>query len=184
MRKYLFLVLIFFSILFVMGCKNKKNSSAQLVDNFAPAESDSTMYGVCGEGTAMHTLELITDGGDTLEMSISDEGPDSTEVEGGLLNGDRMAVTAYERNKEYVAQTVINLTTLIGHWTSIDKNFEIAEGGTVKSYVKAEQHPWTSWKILNGKLLLNRDTFKIDELGADSIYLENTKGIFAYKRLK
>lgn len=38
--------------------------------------------------------------------------------------------------------------------------------------MKAEQNPWTSWKILNGKLLLNKDTFMIDELGPDSMYLE------------
>jgi hypothetical protein len=82
------------------------------------------------------------------------------------------------------AQTVINLTTLVGKWTSIDKNFEIEEGGTVKSNVKAESNPWTSWKIFNGKLLLNRDTFNINLLGADSLYLENSKGIYTYKRIK
>ena len=48
--------------------------------------------------------------------------------------------------------------------------------------MKAEQNPWTSWKILNGKLLLNKDTFMIDELGPDSMYLENNAGIFTFKR--
>ena len=52
------------------------------------------------------------------------------------------------------------------------------------SNVKAETNPWTAWKILNGKLLLNKDTFQIVGLGADSLYLENNKGVFAYKRIK
>ena len=39
-------------------------------------------------------------------------------------------------------------------------------------------------KILNGQLLLSQDTFDIYELGADSLYLENRSGIFAYKRVK
>ena len=67
---------------------------------------------------------------------------------------------------------------------SLDKNFEIQEGGTVKCYIKEETNPWTSWKIYNGKLVLNRDTFTIDNLGADSLYLENNEGIFTFKREK
>ena len=77
---------------------------------------------------------------------------------------------------------MVNLTTLLGRWTSIDKNFEIQEGGVVESSVKAETHPWTSWKIYNGNLLLNRDTFNVVQLGADSLYLENGEGIYAFKR--
>ena len=70
----------------------------------------------------------------------------------------------------------------MGKWTSIDKNFELIEGGEVKNNVKAETNPWTSWKILNGKLLLNKDTFEIEKLGPDSLYLENSVGIFTFKR--
>ena len=70
----------------------------------------------------------------------------------------------------------------LGKWTSIDKNFEIVEGGDVVNNVKAEVNPWTSWKIVNGKLLLNTDTFAIDNLGPDSLLLENHKGIYVFKR--
>ena len=100
------------------------------------------------------------------------------------MAGDRLAVIGHEVNGERYAQRVINLTTLLGKWTSLDKNFEILEGGQIKNNVKAETNPWTSWKICNGKLLLNKDTFVIDNLGADSLYLENKDGIFAFKRLK
>ncbi len=48
---------------------------------------------------------------------------------------------------EMMAQKIINLTSLLGKWTSLDKNFDILEGGEVKNNVKAETNPWTSWKI-------------------------------------
>ena len=97
---------------------------------------------------------------------------------------DKVAVTGQKVDGELIADKVINVTSLLGHWTSIDKNFEIEEGGTVRSSVKAESNPWTSWKILNGRLLLNRDTFNINSLGADSLYIENDKGIYTFKRQK
>lgn len=142
---------------------------------------DSTVYGVCGEGTAMHTIELITDGGDTLFYSMFVE--DEADVAGGMMVGDRLAIIGKNDSEGLTALRVINLTTLLGKWTSLDKNFEIVEGGMVNSNVEAESNPWVSWKILNGQLLLNTDTFDIVELGADSLYLENKTGIFAYKRV-
>lgn len=141
---------------------------------------DSTQYGVCGEGSAMHTLELITDGGDTLYYTFQVE--DDTDVQGGMMSGDRMAVMGRSTQEGLVATRIINLTTLLGKWTSLDKNFEIVEGGLVNSSVEAESNPWVSWKILNGRLLLNTDTFYVVSLGADSLYLENQNGIFVYKR--
>ena len=132
----------------------------------------------------MHTLQLITDTGDTLMIALIDGQDQECDVQGGLMVGDRMAVTAHEEADGRVADKVVNLTTLLGRWTSIDKNFEIIEGGAVHSNVKAESHPWTSWKMMNGKLLLNKDTFNIATLGADSLYLENEKGIFVYRRKK
>ena len=101
----------------------------------------------------------------------------------GLLAGDRIALIGYKaQDGEMMAQKIINLTSLLGKWTSLDKNFDLLEGGEVKNNVKAETNPWTSWKILNGKLLLNKDTFAIDKLGSDSLMLENTQGIYVFKR--
>ena len=138
--------------------------------------------------------ELVTDAGDTLTYIILDSEADMdggetkgvvSNVEGGFMAGDKMAVTGMETVEgELVATRAINVTSLLGHWTSIDRNFVIEEGGTVHSEVKAETNPWTSWKILNGQLLLNRDTFDITSLSADSLYLENHKGIYTYKRQK
>jgi hypothetical protein len=169
------------------GCKNNpqhKETATEKIDD-SQAEQDSTIYGVCGDGTMMHTLELITDAGDTLTFALPDTEDGTDPVVGGLLAGDHLAVVKGQPiDGEETAKKVINLTTLQGKWTSIDKNFEIMEGGEVKSNVEAEKDPWTSWKILNGKLLLNRDTFDIDNLGSDSLELENHAGIFLYKRAK
>lgn len=177
----------FVMVVFLSACNNsgKKISTTEPVVDEEVSIPDSTVYGVCGDGTMMHTLELITDAGDTLTYLINLDDDGSQPVVGGLLAGDRLAVLEGQPfDGDKTAKKVINLTTLTGKWTSIDKNFEILEGGEVKSNIEAEKNPWTSWKIINGKLLLNRDTFDIDNLGSDSLFLENKDGIFVYKRAK
>lgn len=166
------------------ACNHQKTprSTADVDSVSAEFGQDSTVYGVCGESTAMHTLELIKDDGDTVRYFIEDDERAEPIVKGGLLTGDRMAVVGHMKDGELVADNIINLTALLGRWTSIDKNFEIQEGGVIASKVQEETNPWTSWKIFNGHLLLNKDTFKINNLGADSLYLENVSGIFTYKR--
>ena len=174
------------TLMALAACQGGKTQQASDQDSLASAmqeDGDSTVYGVCGEGTAMHTLQLVQANGDTLNYLV--DADFQTDVQGGLMAGDRLAVLGTKNaDGENEARTVINLTTLLGKWTSIDKNFEIQEGGAVQSYVKAETNPYTSWRIYNGKLLLNADTFSIDVLGADSLYLENKTGIYAYKRQK
>lgn len=179
--------IVFFSLPICVfgGCVDKKAPDARpLEKTVSETMVDSTIYGECGEGTAMHTLQLITDMGDTLEFTLLDDNDMPSDVQGGLMTGDKMAVVAKDINGMRVATKVINVTTLLGRWASIDKNFVIEEGGTVKSNLKAEKDSWVSWKIFNGRLLLNKDTFIVNTLGADSLYLENDKGIYVYKRQK
>lgn len=165
------------------GCNQKKQSAVTATDTDNEV-NDSTIYGVCGEGTMMHSLELITSMQDTLTILINDEDvPDQTIVAGGLMAGDRMAVTACKTDDGWVAQRILNITSLLGKWTSIDKNFEITDDGEVKSSMKMESKAWTQWRILNGQLLLNRDTFDIVSITADSLEIENHDGIYAYRRM-
>lgn len=166
------------------GNKQKANDNDATTTDTA---ADSTLYGICGEGTAMHTLQLITLTGDTLNLSLlpddaDDPDADAATVNGGLMCGDHLAVLATTTADGPVATKVINLTSLMGRWTSISRNFVIEEGGVVTSDVKAETHPYTSWKIFNGQLLLGRDTFNIVTLGPDSLAIENHNGIYLYKR--
>jgi len=168
------------------ACTNARRPVVQLHSERDTIEvGDSTVYGIIGEETAMHTLQVIATGGDTLQYLLNaDEEPNiESSVMGGLLAGDRVAVCGSEIAGELTATKVINLTTLLGRWTSMARSFTIEEDGSVQGDVKVETRPWTSWRIANGQLLLGKDTFDIVGLGADSLYIENSEGIFAYKRM-
>ena len=186
MRKlaYLFLAVLLSGIL-TTACKEKTAVSPDNgTDSICEEELDTTVYGICGEGTTMHNLELITNDGDTLNLAVNVDDSDTDVVKGGLLSGDKLAVIVTDIYGEKTAGIVVNLTTLGGKWTSLDRNFEIVDGGEVLSTVQSETNPYTSWKIHNGKLLMGRDSFDVVSLGADSLELENSKGIFVYKRQK
>lgn len=186
MRKlvYLFLAVLLSGIL-TTACKEKTAVSPDnRTDSICEEEPDTTVYGICGEGTTMHNLELITNDGDTLNLAVNVDDSDMDVVKGGLLSGDKLAVIVTDIYGEKTAGIVVNLTTLEGKWTSLDRNFEIVDGGEVLSTVQSETNPYTSWKIHNGKLLMGRDSFDVVSLGADSLELENSNGIFVYKRQK
>ena len=172
---------LFGCLTFLASCNGGKTDNADdQRDTLNAGVADSTIYGKCGEGSMMHTLELVTDEGKTLTFTIDEE--NGSDVQGGMMSGDRMAVTYYKTADENIAHKVINLTTLLGRWTSLDKNFTINEDGSIDSNVPAESKPFTAWTICNAKLILNTDTFEILTLGADSLELESAKGIFVYKR--
>ena len=179
------LPLVLLSCLMACNGNKQKNTDNSAATDTATA-ADSTLYGICGEGTAMHTLQLITLTGDTLNLSLLPDDDDDVDtratVNGGLMCGDHLAVLATTTADGPIATKVINLTSLMGRWTSISRNFVIEEGGFVTSDVKAETRPYTSWKIFNGQLLLGRDTFNIVTLGPDSLAIENHNGIYLYKR--
>lgn len=186
MKNLLGIAALFAVVFTTGGCIDNKSKSGGYTDTLSvnvDTTADSTVYGECGESTAMHTLELVTGNGKEVMYSlINMETGEEADVQGGLMIGDKLALTAYKAaDGTMVANKVINLTTLLGKWVSIDKTFEIKEGGVVVSNVK-EPKPVVDWKIVNGKLLLSADTFDIYTLGADSLYLENNAGIFAYKR--
>lgn len=185
MKKISTLLLSFAALLTFIACNNKKSqkvlshSTVALENN---AARDSTVYGTMVDG-GMNSILLQTDKGDTIEYLINPN--DTIEVvKGGKLSGDRFAVISYTEYGDRFVRSAINITSLLGTWTSLDKNFEIKEGGTVASKIQSETDPWTSWKLFNGKLILSKDTFEINQLGADSLALENANGIFVYKRDK
>lgn len=173
------------ALLLIASCTNKGGNNTITATSNDETESlgDTTMYGICGENSAMHTVELIGDDGRIHQLMINPDDSISP-VCGGLLAGDRLAVVAQVVYGDTIVQKAINLTTLRGRWVSIDKNFEIKEGGVVESHLEAETSPWSSWKIYNGHLLLNRDTFDVVALGADSLMIENENGLFGYKRVR
>ncbi len=166
------------------GCKNDKAGNVvDAKDSIADGGiKDTAIYGVVGEGTSMHMLEVITADGKTLTFENGDE--DSlSDVQGGIFSGDRVTLVACGTENSKRVQKLVNLTSLLGKWVSLDRNFEIKEDGSIESSQKAESNPYTQWQMCNTRIILNKDTFDIVLLGPDSLYLENNEGIFAYKRL-
>ena len=140
---------VFFACLALLAsCNGGKTDNADAQrDTLNVGSADSTIYGKCGEGTMMNTLELVTDDGKTLTFTIDKE--NGSDVQGGMMSGDRMAVTYCKTADENIAHKVINLTTLLGRWTSLDKNFTINEDGSIESSIQAESKPYTAWTICN-----------------------------------
>lgn len=179
--RFLFVVVALAGVL--CGCKkenNVNNMPTVNVGNTQEAEGDSTVYGLCVDA-ASNSVQILTNNGDTVEYIFDNPNGENVEL-GGKFPGDRLAIIGYEGKDENLAQKVINITSLQGRWTSLDKDFEILDGGVVESSVQSESNPYTSWKIYNGKLILSKDTFDIGLLGPDSLLLENANGIFAFKR--
>lgn len=187
MKKATIVAAFAMAALVMAGCQDKKSTADADGQDSAKVEnavSDTTVYGTCLEGSN-HRIIIKTDDGRV--MGFTKDVDDSLSVVyGGVLIDDEMAITYYVDKLDYdtVATRVINLTTLRAHWRSLDRDFEFEKGGTVKSNVENESHPWATWRILNGRLLLGKDTFDITMLSADSLYLENNEGIYTYKRVK
>lgn len=185
MKKTPFLFFTIMIVLCIIGCKEQKTKPI-LEKNKITADSlnagDSTVYGTMIEG-GMNSLLLVTDAGDTIEYI---ENPDDTTevVRGGKICGDKFAVIGYRQYGDLFLRSAINLTSLLGNWTSLDRDFDIKEGGTIVSNMESERNPWTSWKIFNGRLVLSKDTFDVLELGPNSMSLENNEGIFVFSRKK
>ena len=172
------------------------------VENYMPF--DQTIYGLCGNGTAMNTLQLLTDNGDTLNLDLTNA-QDNGQVFGGLQAGDRMAVLPNKAKTEAVI--VINQNTLLGDWVMpnpIDGSYvvgiRIKSGGVAES-IDQSSIIYKTWKTYNGKLeiLSQREgggdmeevnLYEILLLGADSLVYK-TSGVekqdeetFEYSRWK
>ena len=166
--------------------------------------TDKTLYGICGEGTAMNTLQLLRDNGDTLVLSITNA-LETGQVFGGLQVGDRLAVFPNATQSEAVI--VINQNALLGDWVmpnpidgSSEVGIRIKEGGVAES-IDQSSIIYKTWKIYNGKLeiLSQREgggdmeevnLYEILLLGADSLVYK-TSGVekqdeetFEYSRWK
>ncbi|MBQ8486178.1 MAG: hypothetical protein IJ533_00815 [Prevotella sp.] len=158
---------------------------------------DSMVYGICGDGSAMNTLQLITDIGDTLTLSIA-EANDKGKCLGGFQSGDRMAVML--KNKT-VASMVINQSALLGDWVmpnpldgSSEMGIRIKEGGIAES-IEQPSLIYRSWKLFNGKLEIvairegggdveETNLYDIVSIGSDSLVYKDAEDTFEYSRYK
>lgn len=183
------------------SCGNKGNQ--QVVENDADTtvvvsiNRDSTLYGICGGGTTGNSLQLITDIGDTLNMSIA-EANDNGRCFGGIEVGDRLAVML--KNKS-VARQVINQSALLGDWVmpnpidgSSEMGIRIKEGGIAES-IDQPSLTYRSWRLFNGKLELvavregggdevETMLYDIIAMGPDTLVFKDSEDTFEYSRYK
>ena len=171
MKKFVF-VGVMTAVMFSLGsCGGGKQQQQEEVSQDTTRVEDlgimdRTIYGLCTDGTAMNTLEMITDNGDTLTLSLT-RAQESGKVLGGLQAADRVAVVANKAKTE--AELVINLNTLMGDWVMpdpIDGSSEIGirikEGGVAES-IDQSTIIYRTWKIFNGNL----DILLVREGGGD-----------------
>lgn len=162
------------------------NKTAAPVDDNDSTETisvkDTALYGVVGEGTTMSVLELVTDEGKTLTFEMNQDS--LADIQGGIFSGDRITLITEKGTEAPAIKKLVNLSSLLGKWTSLDRNFTIKDDGTIESAVSSETNPLTHWTMCNSNIILNADTFSILLLGPDSLELENARGIFLYKRQK
>ena len=195
-------ILLAAAIVMTFGsCGNKGNQ--QVVENDADTtvvvsiNRDSTLYGICGGGTTGNSLQLITDIGDTLNMSIA-EANNNGRCFGGIEVGDRLAVML--KNKS-VARQVINQTALLGDWVmpnpidgSSEMGIRIKEGGIAES-IDQPSLTYRSWRLFNGKLELvavregggdevETMLYDIIAMGPDTLVFKDSEDTFEYSRYK
>ena len=188
-------------VMTIGSCGNKGNQ--QVVENDADTtvvvsiNRDSTLYGICGGGTTGNSLQLITDIGDTLNMSIA-EANNNGRCFGGIEVGDRLAVML--KNKS-VARQVINQTALLGDWVmpnpidgSSEMGIRIKEGGIAES-IDQPSLTYRSWRLFNGKLELvavregggdevETMLYDIIAMGPDTLVFKDSEDTFEYSRYK
>ena len=157
--KKLVILSVALATVMLLSCGGNQQSQAEETQDSTNIENvvprDRTIYGVCTDGTAMNTLEMITDSGDTLTLSLT-TASELGKVFGGLQVYDRVAVLADDAKKE--ARLVINLNTLMGDWVmpdpidgSAEIGIRIKEGGVAES-IDQSVIVYRTWKIFNGEL--------------------------------
>ncbi|MBQ3700429.1 MAG: hypothetical protein II886_11070 [Prevotella sp.] len=200
MKKFGVIAIVACAALMIMGSCGSGTQQVSF-DNGDSAEvvnADPTVYGVCGEATAMNTLQLITDMGDTLTLDIS-TAQENGQVFGGLEVGDRLAVIP--NTDRTAAELVINQASLLGNWVmpnpidgSGEVGISIKEGGIVES-IQQSNITYKTWRLSRGKLeiVLVREggseddevyLYDIEKLGADSLVIKDAEETLEYTRQK
>lgn len=199
MRKIESTIVVAAAVLTMGSCGNKGQQINYDYADSAEVETiinrDTTVYGICGDGSAMNTLQLLTDSGDTLNLSL-EEAQEANQCFGGFSGGDRMAVLQKDKT---TAKRVINLSTLMGNWVmpnpldgSSETGFRIKEGGIVDG-IDQSSLIFKSWRIYNGQLemiVVREGGSEVEEsliydfvsLGADSLLLKDAEDVYRYGR--
>ena len=199
MKKFFVFMMVAVGVWMMASCGNKAQQVAfEEIDSTGVVKADPTIYGVCGEATAMNTLQLLTDTGDTLSIDLEDA-QEHGRVMGGLQTGDRLAVVPTEDMKSAVM--VINQTSLLGNWVMpnpIDGSDEVGicikEGGVAEG-IEQSVIVYKTWRLVKGQLeiIMTHEggsgedelyLYDIVKLGPDSLTFKDSEETFEYSRQK
>lgn len=198
MKHFVIMSVVAAALVTLTGCENKQQNKIEFVEPAGTEQksTDVTLFGVCGEGSAMNTLQLLTDSGDSLSLNI-ESAKESNRVLGSYAPGDRIAVLATQDMKEI--KTVINESTLMGKWlmpNPIDGSsyvgIFIKDGGIAES-IDQSTIVYKTWRIVDGKLEISlvregggdeeeTNLYDIEKLNADSLVYFNEDDKFEYSR--
>ena len=160
------------------------------------AMQDPTIYGVCGEGSAMNTLQIVTDLGDSIVFDLN-YARENNQVFGGLQAGDRMAVVPNSKKTE--ALIVVNQADLLGNWVmpnpldgSDEVGFRIKEGGILEG-IEQSSLTFKTWRLVRGKLETvavregggeeeEVNIYDLVKLTPDSLILKDSDDTYEYGR--
>jgi hypothetical protein len=191
--------LIFIAAAALMASCGKKAQQADNQQDYTEESveyilRDSTIYGFCGDGSAMNTLQLITDTGDTLTVGL-ERCRNRNRVLGGYAVGDEMAVILNADSTE--ATLVINKSVLHGDWVmpnpidgSSETGIRILRGGLAES-IDQSSIIYKSWRLFNGMLQIQAtredgidmeefQEFSIVKLNADSLVISDEEDTYEY----
>jgi hypothetical protein len=205
MKRFTVTMLSMALLLMAGACSEKKKSAEAETTQDEPVGweeagqyfyRDSTIYGICADGSSMNTLQLITDMGDTLLLGLV-HARETNRVFGGYQVGDRMAVLV---NKDTTAATmVVNQTCLLGEWVtpnpidgSSEMGFFIKDGGVAES-INQSTIVYQSWRLNNGllEIVSTRDDggnleetidYQLLFLTSDSLAIKDSEGTYEYSR--
>lgn len=194
MKKLLLPVIV---LSLMISCKEAPKQQTSQENNELEVEyafRDSTIYGFCGEGSAMNTLQLITDTGDTITVSVL-KARDRNKVLGGYAVGDEIAILVNKDTTE--ATLVINKSVLHGDWImpnpidgSSETGIRILRGGLAES-IDQSSIIYKSWRIFNGQLQVQATredgidmeefmVYDIVKLTNDSLVISDDDDTFEY----
>lgn len=156
MRKFLYLVILAAGTAFIgCGSKGAQQSNTPDDDQINYVLRDTAIYGFCAEGSAMNTLQIITDAGDTITVSTL-RAQEKGKVLGGYAVGDEIALIANKDTTQAIL--VINKSMLNGDWVmpnpmdgSNETGVRILRGGVAES-IDQSSIIYKSWRIFNGQL--------------------------------
>lgn len=180
------------------GCAGGRNGGhAEEKDSLKSYTCDTAFYGHLGEGTAMSSLELVTDDGDTLVLSkTKEETGDLGRILGEIANyTDRYAITTCDDGRSVCV--ALNIDQLAQRkWqseTDGQEGFLLETGGKVRPLSDAGSNKYGQWSLCNCKLVLTRkseglqgaetenDTLDILKLTSDSLVLRNSRKNISHK---